>query len=201
MVANLAEAQNHPITPEAFLKHDAEIRTAKREMEDKAAELARVKKAAKKDAISPVAYKMMETLRKLEDDERPVVVRLLNAYCEWVGMPIGTQASLMDAPKVPKPKPAAKAEHNTWAAGEAGLLAGREGDPASDNPHRYGTEQHVAWSKKHSEGLAERVAAEEMGDTEHERVADTATATRRGRRSPAAIAKAEKNLNGIPTAH
>jgi len=208
MVASLAEAKHHPISPEDFLRHDALIQTAKREAEDAAAELARTKKAAKQAAINPLAYKWAEQVRKLDEDERPIVVRTFIQFCGWLEMPIGTQASLIDAPKMPKAKPAAKTAHAVWSAGEAGLLAGREGDPADINPHPPGTEQHVAWAKNHTQGLGERAAAANMLNTEIERVADTADATRKagqGRGRPgkvgASLDNARKHLNGAATAH
>jgi hypothetical protein len=202
MVANLAEAKNHPVTPEAFLKHDTYIRTAKREQEDASAELARTKKAAKQAAVNPLAYKIIEMIRKLDDDEQPIVVRTFLQYATWLDMPIGTQASLMDAPKVPKPKAAAKAEHSVWAAGEAGLQAGRDGDGADANPCSPGSEHYVAWSKKHTRGLTERATAASMLNTEVERVADNADATRkagqgRGRRGGVAARAAQARDNAL----
>jgi hypothetical protein len=204
MVASLAEAQSHPVTPEDFLAIDALVRTAKREMEDSSAALARAKKDAKGKAVDMIAYKFVEAMRKLDEEVRPVVYRNFIAYMGWLEMPLGTQASMIDAPKVPKPKPAARSEHSVWAAGEAGLLAGREGDAASANPHSAGTQQHVAWAKKHTEGLQERATAARMSDdTEDQRPADTATATKRGRKATSAAAraaqaqeKALKQLNG-----
>jgi hypothetical protein len=206
MVANLAEAKTHPIAPDAFLRHDAAIVIAKREMEDALAAVARAKKAAKKDAVNPLAYKFMEQIRKLDEDERPIVVRTFMEYCSWLNMPIGTQASLIDAPKVPKQ---ARTAHAVAQASEAGLQAGREGEPASMNPHRPGSEEHVAWSRQHTLGLTERATAAKMLDTEVERVADTAKATRhpaqgrgKGRRTAsAALESAHKHLNGGAPAH
>jgi hypothetical protein len=209
MVASLAEAKTHPISPEDFLKHDQIIRTAKREQEDASAALARAKKDGKGAAINPLAYKWIEAIRKLDEDERPIVVRTFIEYAAWLGMPIGTQASLIDAPKIAKPKQAAKDAHSVWAAGEAGLLAGREGDPVDVNPHALGSEHHVAWKKKHTEGLAERATAQRMLNTEVERVADTADATRKagqGRarsaaaRAAAALENGNAHLNGLPSA-
>ena len=177
-MSSLAEARSHSITPEQFLRHDAEIREAKREKDDAGTAFARARKAAKNGAVDLKAYKFVEQIRSLDDDEQIVVMRHMVEMLSWLEMPIGTQFSLIDAPKTPKPKPSAKAAHSVWAAGEAGLLAGREGDPADSNPHQAGSEQHVAWARKHLEGLSERVTAADM-DTEGERVADTAEATRK----------------------
>lgn len=187
MVANLAEAQSHPITEADFLAADIAIREAKRGQEDASAGLARAKKDAKAKAVNLLAYKWIEHLRKLENDEWPIVVRTFVAYAGWLGMKVGEQSSLLDAPKVPGGKKAkgtaddeaARNAHIVWAAGEAGLEAGRDGDPQSINPHPPGSEQHVAWYTKWNEGIGERATAAKMLNTEVERVADNADATRK----------------------
>jgi hypothetical protein len=213
MVANLAEAKSHPISEADFLKADIAMREAKREQEDASASLARAKKDAKAKAVHMLAYKWIENLRKLDDDEQPIVVRTFVAYAGWLGMKIGEQASLIDAPKTAGKKTkaspadeAARTGHSVWAAGEAGLEAGRDGDPQSINPHPPGSEQHVAWHTKWNEGLAERATAARMLDTEVERVADTADATRkagrgRGRSVAARSAASLENANGGARAH
>lgn len=204
MVVSLAEAQNHPITPEAFLAADRLVQTAKREQQDASAALARAKKDAKAKSINLTAYKLVEQMRKLEDDERAVVIRLFMSYAGWLDMPLGTQMSLIDAPKMPKPKASAKTEHSVWAAGEAGLIAGRDGEAADSNPHKPGTEHHVAWQNKWADGLGERATAARMLDTEVERVADTATATRKagqGRGRGRSSGRDNASQNGGALAH
>ncbi len=178
MVESLAEARSHTISPEAFLRHDEEMRTAKREKDDAAAALARIKKTAKNDAVDLKAYKFIEQLRRLEDDEQIIFVRHVMQYIEWLQMPIGTQFSLMDAPKVPPVKQKAKAEHEAWQAGEDGLLAGREGRAASSNPFIPGTDKYAAWARRHADGLAERATAARMTQNGHDvPVADAGRAT------------------------
>jgi hypothetical protein len=213
MVANLAEAKSHAITPEVFLQHDREIATAKREHEDTSAALARAKKAAKTGAVDLEAYKFIEKMRKLEDDEQAIVLRHIQQYAVWLEMPWGTQFSLLDAPKVPSPKAKAKTEHAVWAAGEAGLRAGRDGETLDQNPNMPGSEEHAAWARSYLTGLSERATAARMAaDAEAERPADVAEATskaaqgrqsKRGRGRAAQVGlsldNAKQHLNGAST--
>jgi hypothetical protein len=205
----LADATDHRINPDVFLDLDREIRETKRVHEDAGAAVARAKKAAKNAGVKPVAYAIIEKVRRLDDDEQVVIIDHVVRYFKWLGMPIGSQLSLLDAPKVEPPKKEAKQRHAVWAAGEAGLKAGREGDPASNNPYQPGSEQHAHWARRHNDGLGERATAAKMGDTEKERPADVAPATRRGRKRPGANGRAgqvgqaldgaRKHLNGDST--
>lgn len=212
--ANLAEAQSHPITPDDFLEHDSRVRVAKREKDDLAFGLATAKKDAKAAGVNMKAYRIIEMLRQLEDDEQIIVVRNLWQYTKWLEMPIGTQFSMLDAPKVPKPRSAAKAAKAARDAGEQGLKAGRDGEAASANPYEPGSEMFAAWSTRHTDGLAERATAARMQDTEDERPADVAEATRkagqgrggRGRQGAAAdnsdvLAAGRLHLSGGTVAH
>ncbi len=210
MTATLAEAHDHPISEADFLKADRNMREAKREMEDASAAMARAKKDAKSKAINLLAYKWIEQVRKLEEDEAEIVLRTFLAYAGWLQMKVGEQASLIDAPKmVVKQSKAdraasakAQTEHSVWAAGEAGLEAGRDGDPESINPHPPGSEQHVSWAKSWTSGMSERATAAKMLNTEVERVADTADATRKagqGRRSMGGVRGARAMVDGHAT--
>lgn len=216
MVANLAEAQSHQISAEAFLACDTEILSAKREKDGVSFNLAGAKKAAKKIGMNLTSYSLLEKIRRLDDDEQIVVLRAFWQMTQWLEMPVGTQFSLIDAPKMPKPTPAvkaAKSEHDHKAAWEVGLKAGRSGDPADVNPHKAGSEKHAGWAKGHTEGLGERAVAARMGSTENERPTDTADATRkagqgRGRKGSASrgqgdiLAAGRDHLNGgAVTAH
>ena len=179
MVASLAEAKSHNLTPDQFLRFDRDIAEAKREHEDTAMALARTKKAAKNGAVNLDAYAFIQKLRKLDGDEQKVVVRQIQQYIIWLDMPLGTQFSLIDAPKMPAPSAKAKKQHSLSVADEDGLKAGRDGEAATDNPHAPGTEEHVHWTSGHREGLRERATASRMTNTDDERPADTADATRK----------------------
>jgi hypothetical protein len=208
MVANLSEARSHNVAPELFLKHFREIRDCQRAHEDSGMALARAKKSAKTSGIDMDALKMLERLAKKDDDEVEVQLRHAREYAVWLDMPLGTQLGLF-APKLVD-LPVAAVKHGTketqkiWEAGAQGLKAGRDGEGAMDNPYPAGTPGFVEWSKQHTLGLAERATAARMGeDTEDERPADIAPATRRGKpaaprgaKAQAALDKARSHLGG-----
>jgi hypothetical protein len=179
---SLAEAKEHVVSADDFLRHDSEIRTAKRLKDEAGTNFAGIKKSAKNNAVDLEAYKFIERLRRLEPEEQTILVRHILQYATWLNMPIGTQFSMLDAPKMPAPKKKAAVEHSVWAAGEAGLKAGRDGETASANPFVNGTEMYVAWAKQYKNGLEERATAANMRDESTGKpVADNAKATARGR--------------------
>jgi hypothetical protein len=172
-MTSVAETREHTLSPEQFLHHDTEMRAAKREKDDAGTALARVKKAAKNAAIDLKAYRFVEQLREMDDDEAAIIMRHMFQMMSWLEMPIGTKFSMIDAPKVPPVKAKAKQQHAVFLAGEAGLKAGREGESADANPHTEGSEEHVVWAKRQREGLEERVTRRACRPT-----------TRTARRSP-----------------
>lgn len=160
MVASLAAAQSPNVPPETFLAHLRSIRDAKRTQEDANMAVARVKKAAKRDGIDLDAFKLMEGLAKLDEDEAELRLRHLFEYSKWANLPIGTQLDAFGDHRVPPVKTKAAAEHDLWAAGDAGRAAGKKGEPKDNNPHNPGTELHVVWNKSWLDG--QRVIADEM---------------------------------------
>jgi hypothetical protein len=210
--ANLAEARSHNVEPEAFLKHHRDITVAKREHAEAGTAVARLKKAAKSGSVDLDAYQLLEKLRKREPDEQAIILRHVIQYATILEMPIGTQFSMMDAPKMPPVKPKARAEHELWKAGEAGLKAGRDGHALDANPYPAGSEHHVAFAKRYQEGLAERATAAGMESTERERPSGKAPAAAkakngRGRSGGRAaqveqhMSNAREHLNGGMPAH
>lgn len=203
MVANLAEAQTHPISPEDFLQHDRAVRIAEREAEDASAALARAKKA-KNGAVDLEAYKLIEKLRKLDDDEQIIVLRHVIQYASWLEMPIGAQLSMLDAPQIDKPKAKAAQEYKNWAAGEAGLKAGRKGVDRDENPYPPGTELWQAWDSQWLEGARENNTAEQMAENAKNDapVLDKPKRGRPRKSATAALANARSHLSGNgATAH
>lgn len=168
MVASLAEAKSHNVTPDTFLKHYRAMRDAKRAKEDAGIAYARVQKAAKADGIDLEAYKLFERLTKIDSDEAEIQLRHAMEMMQWAGKPLGTQ---LDMFRVDAQEPTSKTqrEHAIWEAGDAGLVAGRDGQDREDNPHEPGSEEHVAWDKSWAKGnktfLAQQeTIADELGE-------------------------------------
>lgn len=182
MVASLAEAKSHNVPPAIIQSYWRQIREAKRAQDDANAGLARVKKAAKGAGIEMSAIKTLEGLSKMDDDVLEVHLNKTFEYASALGMPFAKQLSMFATSEAPAVSDREMEEHKTWEAGDQGLKAGRDGEPASANPWPLGSAGYVAWSKQHAIGLGERMTAESMDSTESERPADVAAATKRGRK-------------------
>jgi hypothetical protein len=147
-VASLAEARSHNVPPEVFLRHYREIRDCKSAHADTGMAVARAKKAAKGAGIDLDALKLLERLADLDTDEAEMQLRHLRTYAVWINLPIGSQLALFGGQAAPVAADAkAAAEHQEWAAGDAGAAAGRKGDERDTNPHDAGSAERAAWSR------------------------------------------------------
>src|SRR3954451_12085083 len=148
MAANLAEARSHNVQPAVFLDHYRLIRDAKDAHADTGMALVRAKKAAKAAGVDLDALKLLESLSKLDADEAAVQLRHVQRYARWAELPIGTQLNLLDGEETPEgPSQEDQQKQRDWAAGEAGLLAGKSGRIRLDNNHPAGSSEYVAWDK------------------------------------------------------
>lgn len=172
MVTSLAEAEKPNVPPEVFLTHYQAIRNARRAHEDTSMALARCKKAAKGAGLDLDAFRLLENLSKLEEDEAEIQLRHLHQYAVWANLPIGTQLDAFGQHQVPKPKAKALTEHDLWKASDAGYRSGRAGRPRDDNPHPLGSEIHVNWANGWIDGqrqIANEIngaASKQSGSTE-----------------------------------
>jgi hypothetical protein len=152
MSQSLADAKSPNLPPAVFLQHFRSVREAKRIHDEAGMALARVKKAAKNVGIDLSALKLVEQMRKLDDDEAEIVVRHAFEYAAWLGTPLGTQAALFpDVTMTVEAK--AQGEQLEWEAGEAGYLAGKGGKLRDDNPFPLESPLYVAWDKAWIRGL------------------------------------------------
>jgi hypothetical protein len=138
------------VRPDTFLAHWRAVRDAKEESHDASTTVSRAKKAAKRDGVDMDVFAFMETLMKLEPDERLLFLRKLTVYCQWIDSPLGAFAEGVTAPE---PKDKTRDEFTVWQAGQDGLTAGRAGHQRTANPHNVGTAQHVAWDRKWASGF------------------------------------------------
>ncbi|MBX3502813.1 MAG: hypothetical protein KF889_25490 [Alphaproteobacteria bacterium] len=108
-------------------------------------EFAAIKKAAKK-AGAPVAA-IMEALglKKQEAGEVVSHYRNVGRVLKMLNAPLGTQWNLFaDVETV-----------DVMDADAAGYHAGKNGEPASNNPHQAGTEEHARWTGGWNRWVAE----------------------------------------------
>lgn len=193
MAASLAEARSHNVPPEVFLRHYREIRDAKSAHADTSMAVARAKKAAKGAGIDLDALKLLERLADLDSDEAEMQMRHLRTYAAWIGLPVGSQLSMFSEPAPAAADAKAAAEHREWAAGDAGLAAGRKGDERDDNPHEAGSAEHAAWARSWAKGhkvwlKSQEVIAVEMGRNAN---GDAKPTRKRGRPAKTKEAQAE----------
>jgi hypothetical protein len=138
------------VKPETFLAHFRDIRDAKGDAGDRAMDVARAKKAAKRDGIDLDVLKLVEKFHDMDDDEVSIFIHKLRMYSGWLKMPLGAyQAGL----EVPAPKASSQADFEKWQAGQDGHKAGLDGSPRDANPYPQGTEKFVAWDKKWPAGF------------------------------------------------
>lgn len=139
-------------TPETFLDFYRRAGVAKRALESAQAEYRNVLKAAKKAGIDT---KAMVAARALATSDEPDADRAhmqtLLRYTAYLGLPLGTQLALFDAPDLPEP---ARAEQADWDAEDLGYRAGRGGADRGDNPYDAGSSAHVQWDGGWSKGQA-----------------------------------------------
>jgi ribosome modulation factor len=140
------------VTPDKFLTHWRNIREAKDDMGSASTEVARSKKAAKRDGVDMGALKWAEELSGMDEDQRETRMRLTSGYCDWIGLPLGAWA-LSGKAVVEEPKDSSREEFSRWQAGKEGYAAGLAGAPKENNPHRAGSFQHVEWAKKWKPGF------------------------------------------------
>lgn len=152
MSHSLAEAQSPNLPPATFLSHFRAIRDLKRLHDEAGMALARAKKSAKADGVDLGALKIVEQMRKLDDDEAEIRIRHAFEYSGWLGKPLGTQSVLF--PEIAAaPESKALADQQEWEAGDAGYLAGKGGKLRSDNPFPEGSPVYVRWDREFVRGL------------------------------------------------
>lgn len=78
-------------------------------------------------------------------------------YCRVLQIPLGTQLTLFDL-ELPEDSVSVTAaeEDAAWDAGQQGKIAGRNGEPSTNNPHAPGSLAFTAWSEGHRRGATER---------------------------------------------
>lgn len=152
MSQSLASAQSPNLPPATFLTHFRTIRDAKRVHDEAGMALARAKKAAKGDGVDLGALKIVEQMRKLDDDEAEIRIRHAFEYSLWLGSPLGTQSALFPEVSATVEDKAA-ADQKEWDAADVGYLAGKGGKLRGDNPYPEATPLFVAWDKAFLRGL------------------------------------------------
>jgi len=138
------------VKSETFLSHWQDIRDAKHDLGSVATEVARTKKAAKRDGVDLDVVKLVEKLSDMETDERHVFLAKVETYCKWLELPLGAFSAGI---AVQEPKEATRQDFRKWQAGEDGYMAGLNGAPKEANPHRPKTPEATQWDKRWDSGF------------------------------------------------
>ena len=139
------------VTPDKFLNHWRNIREAKEDMGSASTEVARAKKAAKRDGVDMGAFKWAEELAGMDEDQRETRMRLTHTLCDWVGLPLGRYAA--NHKVVDQPNESKREEFALWQAGKEGYAAGLSGSKKEANPHHGGSKIYQEWDRKWNAGF------------------------------------------------
>jgi hypothetical protein len=151
------------ITPETFREavRDAKKHRDASEEADKEARRIRGAYRARLKHWKKNGIPQDEIVQAMDDMERGAEavgeeMRIRAERMAWLGLPVGFQADIFgDTAKAAQSDP----QHAEWAAGEAGLQAGKTGGLRDDNPYQPGTAEHVAWDRSFVAGM-EALAAD-----------------------------------------
>ena len=132
------------VKPETFLMHWRDMRDAKEDADDRNMNVARAKKAAKRDGVDLDVVKLVEKLSKMEPDQRETYLDSALTYAKWLDLPLGAFGAGME---VPQPRESASEDYAKWKAGKDGKEAGLGGKPKDANPHHAGTKLYDTWAR------------------------------------------------------
>lgn len=148
-----------------FLKFFDDLTSALRVKASADSALQNVYKMAEHAGIDRKQLKRAYAESQKTADERDRDHEKLRLYLEWLGKPIGTQATIdlgdeseKTEPETPEDAEAAE-RHSRNQAFEQGVIAGKANANADSNPFIIGSAQAQDWSFGYAEGMKEGVAA------------------------------------------
>lgn len=158
-------------TYDVFLAHSREVQVALSRKAEADSVLQHAYKRAKAAGLDLAPFKAAHKAKKRTVEEVQWEARNFAQYMTWLGMPLGSQASMFDV------QPATEkglAEVRERDAEQAGYTAGTHGSTIADCPYKPGEALHAAWvrglhggvafmEQKTSTGAAEPVAARSRG--------------------------------------
>lgn len=151
--ADTATLETNGIAPEDFLAHYRRIRDTKRAKEEAGAAHNAAKQQAKAAGIDLNALKIVEHLASLDDADAELRMRETLRYANWMGLEVGTQVDMFDAPAADLTGKVAS-EHKEWKAEQDGYEAGKKGEPIDNNPFPGGSPFYSRWRSGWNDGQA-----------------------------------------------
>lgn len=161
-------AEGHNVPPEVKQKHLRIIATLRREASEAQGRFRAARKAAEEAGLDLKQLALMEQLAKLEPEDAEKRVRGAFELARLAHLPLGTQLDFFTAGSAPVVAPSEDAdnEHREWAAGEAGLEAGKNGRNRTDNPFPPGSALYDTWDRSWIAGqqlIADGMAPKKRG--------------------------------------
>lgn len=153
MAAKLeSRSETNGVAPEEFLRHYRAIHDAKRAKEEASAAYSAARNAAKAAGVDMNALKIVEHLSSLDDADAELRMRETLRYAAWMGLEIGTQADMFDAPPETELVGQVSAQHAEWRAEQAGYKAGKDGEPRDNCPLPSTSPLNPAWHRGWKDG-------------------------------------------------
>lgn len=157
------EPTSNAMSPDEQITLTLEARRFKREMESINGKYRAVLKKLDAGGVNLKAWQQVEKLRKMDDDERELLLRDVNRYAGFINLPLGAQAAMF-SDDTPQPGEKARTEYNEAVVEDAGYASGLEGAGADLNPHEPGSPVSALWEKGRVNGAAAMTAKMATGE-------------------------------------
>lgn len=150
------------VTPDQVVEMALELFRMKRALDEANGKYRAQRKKMDSAGIDMKAFAMLESLSKLDEEERCTRLRNLFRLAAPLDLKLAKQADLFpETVEVPGEK--MTAEQRKWAVSEAGYEAGKKGANRDSNPNEAGSEYHATWDEGWIRGqatIADRMAPE-----------------------------------------
>lgn len=145
-----ADAARTNVTPETILTARRERSEAKDALETAKARYRNIGKKIEAWGVNVQQLDRVIEFARRDQDELGQEFRTFIHYARVLNVPIGTQLSLLDDNGAAVDlSDKAREEQAAWDAGQQGMLAAKNQEPASNNPHEAGSLAHAAWAEAH----------------------------------------------------
>ncbi len=152
------------LSPDRIVELTLEARRMKRALDEASGKHRAVLSKLSEGGVDMRAWRQVEALHKLDDDEREVRMNNVARYAGFLSLSLGAQPGLFssdDANPTTKTREAVQAA----LAEDDGYAAGRSGSARDTNPKEAGTPHHVLWDKGWKAGEAAAIEAMKTGES------------------------------------
>lgn len=149
------DAAQSNVTDDTISKGFREYEESVDKLETQKARHRNLVKRLKSYGIDTDTLKTVVAIKRRDPDDVLGEQRNFVRYCRVMALPIGQQLTLLndDLPEVDV-SAQEREQQEAWDCGEQGLRAGKNKEPASNNPYTPGQLNHAAWAEGHKRGAA-----------------------------------------------